>query len=577
MRRPLYHLQKTPTRVASPGTRPRAIRARSIRRVWIGLLVAVGLLGTGAATGAEKKLMDLVPDRAEGEGPYARMILRGVTVIDGTGAPPFGPVDIVIEENMIREVRIVGNPRLTAPADRRPETTPETHEIDATGMYVLPGFVDLHGHQHTETSEQGVPATYIHKLWMAHGITTIADVGNFDVDWLMHHKARSTRNEITAPRMFAYVIFGSGWDRTISTPELAREWVRWVKDKGADGIKFFGAAPEILRAALDEAKKQGLRSTEHHAQLAVTRMNVLDTARAGLTSMQHWYGLPEALFTDRVVQDYPRDYNYQDEAHRFGEAGRLWKQAAAPHSPRWNEVMNELIALDFTIVPTWVAYLASRDLMRQSRNEWHAVYTLPALWDFYRPSPEAHGSYWFDWTTQDEIDWRENYRLWMAFVNEYKNRGGRVGLGSDSGYIYNLYGFGFIQEMELFLEAGFHPLEVFWSATLHGAEAIGADQRLGSIQVGKLADLVVVEENPVHNLKVLFGTGALVMNAESGEMERKGGVRWTIKDGIVYNARELLADVRAMVDEAKKKAGLPPSPMPMFIDTDYAAGLTRNK
>ena len=48
--------------------------------------------------------------------------------------------------------------------------------------------------------------------------------------------------------------------------------------------------------------------------------------------MEHWYGLPEALFDDRTVQDYPLDYNYADESHRFGQAGRLWKQAAPPHS-----------------------------------------------------------------------------------------------------------------------------------------------------------------------------------------------------------------------------------------------------
>ena len=370
--------------------------------------------------------------------------------------------------------------------------------------------------------------------------------------------------------MLPYVVFGSGAKEPLTTPERAREWVQWVKSKGAHGIKFFGAPPEIARAMFDEAKNQGLRTTAHHAQLNVTGMNVLDTARAGLTSMQHWYGLPEALFEERRIQDYPVDYNYQNEAHRFGEAGRLWKQAAKPGSDRWNAVMNELLELDFTIVPTWIAYLASRDLMRQQRNEWHSVYTLPSLWDFYRPSRRAHGSYWFYWTSQDEVDWRENYRLWMQFVNEYKNRGGRVGLGSDSGYIYNLYGFGFIQEMELFLEAGFHPLEIFWSATLRGAEALGVQDQVGSIQVGKKADLVVVPENPLENLKVLYGTGALKLNDATGDVERVGGIRYTVKDGIVYDVHELLADVRAMVDEAKRERGLPPSPMPMFIDTNYS-------
>ena len=155
----------------------------------------------------------------------------------------------------------------------------------------------------------------------------------------------------------------------------------------------------------------------------------------------------------------------------------------------------------------------------------------------------------------------------MTFINEFKNRGGRVTLGSDSGYIYNLYGFGYIQEMELMQEAGFHPLEVIRSATILGAEAMGMDQEIGSIQVGKKADLVIVPENPLHNMKVLFGTGALRLNDETGEVEKVGGIKWTIKDGIVFDAKKLLADVRALVDAAKANAGLPPSPMPMPIET----------
>ncbi len=485
-------------------------------------------------------------------------------MIDGAGAPPIGPVDIVVEKDRIVEIRVVGNPGLPISESRRPAKG--DREIDASGMYILPGFVDNHGHQHTSESAQGVPVDYVRKLWMAHGITTTRDVGSKGVDWLMEVKRRSANNEILSPRIVAFPRFGQGASKPIITPEDAREWVRWVKGKGADGIKFFGAPPEILTAALDEATKQGLRSTEHHAQLNVTRMNVLRTASLGLTSMEHWYGLPEALFEDRVIQDYPLDYNYQNEAHRFAEAGRLWRQAAEPFSPHWNMVMDSLLAMDFTIDPTYVAYLASRDLMRQSRNDWHSIYTLPALWDFYRPGRDAHGSYWFDWTLENELDWKDNYRLWMTFVNEYKNRGGRVTLGSDSGYIYNLYGFGYIQEMELMRESGFHPLEVIRSATLMGAEAVGLDHEIGSIQVGKKADFVLIGENPLQNLKVLFGTGTVRLNDDTGLVERVGGIDWTIKDGIVFDAKALLADVRSMVSASKATRGLPPSPMPMTIE-----------
>ena len=320
---------------------------------------------------------------------------------------------------------------------------------------------------------------------------------------------------------------------------------------GADGIKFFGAEPEIMAAALDENKKLGLGSACHHAQLSVARWNVLHSARAGLTSMEHWYGLPEALFNERTVQNYPLDYNYQNEQHRFEQAGKLWKQAAKPYSPHWNDVMNELLELDFTLDPTFNIYEASRDLQRARRAEWHETYTLPSLWKFYEPSKISHGSYWHYWGTEQEVSWKNNFQLWMTFINEYKNRGGRVTTGSDSGFIYQLYGFAYVRELELLREAGFHPLEVIRAATLNGAEALGWDDKIGSVQIGKLADFVIVEENPLQNLKVLYGTGAIKLT-EANEVVRVGGVKYTIKDGVIYDAKRLLSDVKKMVDIQKK-------------------------
>jgi hypothetical protein len=254
------------------------------------------------------------------------------------------------------------------------------------------------------------------------------------------------------------------------------------------------------------------------------------------------------------VQDYPHDYNYSDEQDRFAEAGRLWRQAAGPDSERWKAVRDELIELDFTIVPTFNIYQANRDLMRERTAEWHPLYTKPALWDFFAPSRTAHGSYWFDWTTGIENDWKDNFRRWMDFIDDYKNHGGRVATGSDSGFIYKTYGFGFVSELELLQEAGFHPLEVLRAATLSGAEALGIDDRLGTIEPGKLADLVVVGENPLNNFKVLYGTGAIRVD-EDNNVYRAGGVRYTIKDGVVFDAEQLRADVRRMVRAAWEAEG----------------------
>ena len=141
----------------------------------------------------------------------------------------------------------------------------------------------------------------------------------------------------------------------------------------------------------------------------------------------------------------------------------------------------------------------------------------------------------------------------MQFLNDYKNHGGRVTLGSDAGYIWKIYGFAYIREMELLQEAGFHPLEVIRSATFLGAQLLGMDDRIGSIRPGKLADLVIVDENPVANFKVLYGTGHFKLG-DDNQPVRVGGVKYTIKDGIVYDARQLLADVRQIVYDAKLAA-----------------------
>ena len=520
------------------------------------LLFSLALLFAGGASAA----IPAAPDRAEGEGPYPQLILRGATVITGTGAPAYGPVDIVIEGDRIASVTIVGSANAPIDPKSRPALKPGGREIDLAGQFVMPGLVDLHGH--IGGDEQGVSAEYVYKLWLGHGITTVRDPGcGNGIEWCASEAKRSAANTITAPRIFPYAFFGMGRESPITTPEQARQWVRDMKAKGALGMKCFGYRPEILQAAFEELMKQGMRSACHHAQLDVARVNVLTTARWGLTTMEHWYGLPEALFDGQTVQQYPADYNYMNEQHRFGQAGRLWAQASEKGSERYEAVIKELLELDFTLDPTFTIYQATRDLMRARRAEYHDAYTHPALWDFFTPNRDNHGSFFFDWGSEEEAAWKDNYRRWMAFVNDYKNRGGRVTVGSDSGYIYKTYGFGTIEELELLREAGFHPLEVVRAATLSGAEALGAADRIGSIEPGKYADLVVLSENPLANLKVLYGTGHIRLGAD-GQPHRVGGVRYTIKGGLVYDAPALLADVRRIVADEKAKRGITVYPQP---------------
>lgn len=504
------------------------------------------------------------PPRAEGEGPFERLVIRNATVIDGTGAPPRGPVDIVVERNRITAVVAVG----ATAGDMRPSGRPQpaTKEIDATGMYVLPGFVDLHVHNgdlpKTPESE------YVYKLWMAHGITSARGVPFASPDFSASEKARSARNEITAPRMFTYRLPFDEWEGTIETPEKARAWVQMAAKTGIDGLKLTAYPPDIMAALLDEAKKLGLGSTAHLSQQGVAEMNAIDAARLGLGTVTHFYGIFESLYDGHDVQPFPPNHNHADEQQRFAQVARQWNLIHKQGSPEWKALLAEFKSLGTILDPTMTAYLASRNVMYRRNEDWHEKYTLPSLFDFYSPSRENHGSYYFDWTSWDEAAWRNFYRVWMDFLNDYKNMGGRVTVSSDAGYIYNTFGFSTIEEMELLQEAGFHPLEVIRGATLHAAQALFEPKRkpieFGVVRAGLLADLIIVPENPVANLKVLYGTGAVRLNEKTGKAERVGGIKYTIKDGIIYDAHKLLDDVAKMVAKQKAQLGITHLPMPEF-------------
>ena len=205
--------------------------------------------------------------------------------------------------------------------------------------------------------------------------------------------------------------------------------------------------------------------------------------------------------------------------------------------------------------PTFSIYEASRDLMRAQNQPWFKDYLHPSLAEYFAGSMDNHGSYFFGWTSTQEARWRQQYRIWMNAVREFANKGGVVTTGDDAGYIYSMYGFGIARELELHEEAGFHPLEVIEHATWNGARLIGMEDRLGKVREGFIADLLVVNGNPLENLKLLnpYGADVMLLNGKpasnysavgSGDRVQNshgGGIEWTIKDGIPYHVPTLHA------------------------------------
>lgn len=490
---------------------------------------------------------EAAPARTTGEGPFERLILRNLMVIDGTGAAPYGPADIVIEGGKI--TGIWEESSSSTLLERPPEGSGE--ERDLRGRYILPGLVDSHAH--IGNTNQAPNAEYVYKLWLGHGVTTVREVGAFNgLDWTAREAARAEKNEITAPRIHPYPAFRSGpaGPKTPLTPDDARQWVNDVAERGAKGVKFFAAAPPAFEAALQEISTLGLGSACHHDQRRASQVNALTSARWGLGSIEHWYGMPEAMFRDQTVQHVPGRYNHNHEPERFEEGAHLWLQTAERGSDAWQSTLDEFLQLGTTLSPTFNIYIGSRDAARVRTSEWHEEFTAPVLWDFFQPSEVNHGSYMGDWGTEQEVGWRRAYTKWMSFVNDYKNMGGRVTAGSDSGFIYKTYGFGIVEELELLREAGFHPLEVVRSATLYGAQLMGLDDQIGSVEVGKQANLMILDENPLENFKVLYGNGHLRLTDQG--LQRVGGVKYTLRDGIVYDAAQLRADVKHLVKTQKE-------------------------
>lgn len=468
----------------------------------------------------------------EGEGPFNRMVIRGVIIIDGTGAPPFGPMVVTIEKDRITAI---------TPENSGQKFAADTKVIDASGHYLLPGFINAHAHVASNKNTE-----YMMKLWMGHGITTMVDVGS-DFEATLKLKRRSAAGDITAPRILVY---RAGMPDT--TEKAASKWVAASHKQGADGLKFVKVRPDILKVAVKEARNLGLKTAYHHGRLINPRHNALDSARLGVNSIEHTLGIAEALLEDRTIQNFPANYIYSNEEDRFKETARSWSHAAKPGSEKWNAVIEEMVASGIAIDPTLSAYEAARDMMRANGAEWLNVYALPKVMRaFHQPDPKGHAVPFYNWKTSDEINWKNHFHLVMQFLNDFKNAGGRVTTGEDGPYMRTLFGFSYIREFEILQEAGFHPLEVVRAATLHGAESIGREKDLGTIEIGKKADLVIVDQNPLDNFKVLYGTGHEKYNFDTEKVERVGGIKYTIKDGIVWDAEQLLTDVREIVATKK--------------------------
>ncbi|MBA2356290.1 MAG: amidohydrolase family protein [Acidobacteria bacterium] len=454
-----------------------------------------------------------------------RLLIRHAMVIYGNGKPPYGPMDILVQDGIIANIA----PTLPIEADA---------VIDATGKYVMPGLVNTHMHWQEERGGVPMPIQYERNLYLASGVTlTRENGGNFvkSKQW----QAESAADQIVAPRMQVYWVVARG----NGSHEAIQANVREAKARGADGLKIFGMDRDQLEVLMAEAKVQGLKTTTH---IAVEETTARDFAELGVDSIEHFYGIADAALDG--VQHFPAEMNYSNELLRFSRAGELYAQA---NPAKLDQVLDLLVARKVAWSPTLSIYEASRDVIKAQGLPWYKDYLHPAVQAFFEPNLANHGSYFVGWTNTMEVRWRQQYRIWMDALRSFGRKGGVITTGDDAGFIYSLYGFGLIRELELQEEAGFEPLEVITHATVNGATLLGMGDRLGRVRQGYLADLLVVNGNPLDNLRVLNPYGVEVF--KDGKMARGGGIEWTIKNGIPYHVPTLMKEVKAMVEADRKK------------------------
>ena len=519
-----------------------------------------------AALGLNTPLLAQSSDDAR-TGPYERLAIINAMVIPGHGGPAYGPADIIVEGNKIDQI-IAYNGVTGRPADTRVDAD---RIIDASGMYVMPGLIDLHAHIRGEP----LPLQYVYNLKLAHGVTTMVNGAGRGWEAALEQQRLSNENRITAPRMYPIRDWGPARSRDPGHAPPADEIEQWHDparvSKLVDSVMKDAHVVRIGSLAWNEALfgdvakavyDAGGITTVHLPPSDIAIVNSVKAAELGVTMIEHHYGFAESALGGGK-QDFPPDFNYANEAHRFREAGQVWHDA--PEDVLFGEIVDRLVASGVALIPDMSAYEVNRDLNRAMGLPWHEQYTHSQLIDWYFANPAYHASHHWDWTSKDEQRWAELYRKWGRLVYEFVQRGGHLSYASDDPYLWNTSGIANVRELQLIHETGLNPLEVIRSATYNSAITLRRPD-LGLVQTGFTADLLIVNGNPLHNLRFLYAFGA--MDSEDGDVVRRGGIRWTIKDGVVFDNKILIDEVVRMVEASKEGWTDPVAPQfdPMFAE-----------
>jgi len=421
-------------------------------------------------------------------GQTQAIVVEGGTLIDGTGAAPVENAVVVIEGSRITSVGPKGS--VTYPARAR--------VIRADGMTVLPGLIDAHIHS----------LDFFPQLFLHFGVTTVYDTAN-PTEWVIAQRDALAKGRIKGPRMFVTGVVIDGPDSVpdrrdeyrvhVNTAAEARAVARDLLRRGVDLLKVYqNLTPDLLRAIVEEAHGAGTEAVGHSR-------DAKEATLAGLKFIEHATPIAHATLGD------PIKLKAMDE-------GRLPTPEAemnpALFPPLVDLMVRNGVFFNPTLTRIWITAMPKR-------TGWYRDVVGFLEDPAYRFIPAARRESWLatarggDRQRPGEQEMKDGLRKVEEFTRVYVRAGGRIVAGPDSGPSSgpaNMAGFAMHVEMEALVDAGLTPMQAILSATRWPAELLRKEKDLGTIAPGKLADVILVEGDPLADIRTTRNIRTVIMN-----------------------------------------------------------------
>ena len=443
----------------------------------------------------------------------AVIVLQHVRVIDGTGAAPLEDQAIVISGGKIAAIGSLA--AITIPAGSK--------TLDLSGYTVMPGLVGMHDHLFFPMG--GNPPIYsdmgisFPRLYLALGVTTIRTTGSVAPYTDLEIKRRIDSGQMIGPKIDVTAPYLEGKGaytpvmHELTGPDDARRMVNFWADEGATSFKaYMNITRDELRAAVEEAHKRGMKVTGH-----LCSVGYKEAAEIGIDDLEHGI-FPDSEFVP----------NKQPDICPAGGAVNQTLATLDINSPAVQGTIRTLVARNVALTSTLPVFEASAPVAQNGIGAARAVLNQRML---NTMSNDARIRYL---TARSRIPATSNYaalvRKSMDFERAFVKAGGLLIAGLDpTGNGGVVAGFGDLREVELLVEAGFTPVEAIKIASLNGAKFLGRDSQIGSIAIGKAADLMIVKGDPSKN----------ILDIENVEI--------VFKDGVGYDSQKLIDSVQGLV------------------------------